>query len=69
MNRKIKNYSGLIGRMIENNGWNLNLNVDELNNCIEDKIKEFSVNRMNIYNSNQESIEIRRILNLKNHHL
>jgi len=67
--RKIKNNSGLIGRMIKNNNWNPDLSVDELNACIEGKIKELSTNRMDTYNSNLEAIEIRKILNLKNHYL
>ena len=62
--RNIKNNSGLIGRMIKNNNWNLNSSVDELNACIEDKIKELSTNRMDTYNSNLEAIEIKKILNL-----
>ncbi len=48
--------------MIENNNWNPDLSVDELNACIEDKIKELSTNRMDTYNSNLETIEIRKIL-------
>ena len=67
--RKIKNNSGLIGRMIENNNWNPDLSVNELNACIESKIKELSTNIMDTYNSNLEAIEIRKILNLKNHYL
>ena len=45
------------------------MSVDELNACIEGKIKELSTNRMDTYNSNLEAIEIRKILNLKNHYL
>jgi hypothetical protein len=67
--RNIKNNGGLIGRMIENNKWDPNLNVDKLNAWIEDKIKELSNNRMDTYNSNLEVIEIRKVLNLKNHYL
>ena len=67
--REIKNNSGLIGRMIENQKWDPNMNVDKLNNCIEDKMVELSINRMDIYNSNREVIEIKKILNLKNHYL
>ena len=55
--------------MIENNKWDPNLNVDKLNACIEDKIVELSINRMDTYNSNTEVIEIRKILKLKNHYL
>jgi hypothetical protein len=33
------------------------------------QIKELSINRMDTYNSNQEAIEIRTILNLKNQSL
>jgi hypothetical protein len=68
-NIKNKNNSGLIGIMIENNKWDPNMNVDKLNVCIEDKIVELSINRMDIYNSNTEVIEIRKVLNLKNHYL
>ena len=55
--------------MITNNNWSPNLNVDELNVCIEDKMKDLFTNRMDTYNSNQEAIEIRKILNLKNQYL
>jgi hypothetical protein len=44
------------------------MNVDKLNVCIEDKIVELSINRMDIYNSNTEVIEVRKVLNLKNHY-
>ncbi len=55
-----------IGRLITNNP---NINVDELNACMEDKIKDLSTNRMDTYNANQEAIEIRKNLNLKNQYL
>jgi len=67
--RNIKNNSGLIGRLISNNNWSPNLNVDELNACIENKMKDLVTNRIDTYYSNQEAIEIRKILKLKNQYL
>ena len=67
--KNIKNNSGLIGRMIENQKWDPNMNIDKLNNCIDDKMVELTINRIDIYNSNTEVIEIKKILNLKNHYL
>jgi hypothetical protein len=49
------------GRLISNNNWSPNLNVDELNACIENKMKDLVTNSY----SNQEAIEIRKILKLK----
>ncbi len=46
--RNIKNNSGLIGRLISNNNWSPNLNVDELNACIENKRKEILNTRLEL---------------------
>ena len=43
--------------------------VVQLNACIDGKIKELEINRIDKYNSNNESIEIKKILGLKNHFL
>jgi hypothetical protein len=67
--RYIKNNSGLVGRLIKNNNWNPNINVVQLNACIDGKIKELEIQRIDNYNSNNESIEIKKILGLKNHFL
>ena len=67
--RYIKNNSGLVGRLIKNNNWDTNINVVQLNKCINSKIKELEILRLDRYNSNNESIEIKKILSLKNHFL
>ena len=38
--RFIKNSSGLVGRLINSNNWDPNISVEQLNECIDGKIKE-----------------------------
>ena len=44
--RYIKNNSGLVGRLIKNNNWDPNINVIQLNKCINSKIKELEIHRL-----------------------
>lgn len=37
---------GLVGRLINNNNWNSNIYVEQLNTCIDEKIKELETQRI-----------------------
>ena len=67
--RSIKNNGGLVGRLINSNNCNSNINFEQLNTWIDEKIKELETQRIKTYNSNNKSIEIMKILGIKNHFL
>jgi len=49
--RSIKNNSGLVGRLINNNNWEPNINVKQLNARIDEKILELEMQTKDIHNS------------------
>ena len=67
--RSIKNNSGLVGRLINSNNWDSSINVDQLNTLIDEKLKVLATQRKDTYNDSNESIEIKKILAIKNHFL
>jgi hypothetical protein len=58
--RSIKNNSGLVGRLINNNNWDSSISVDQLNTLIDEKLKVLATQRKDTYNDSNESIEIIR---------
>jgi len=67
--RSIKNNSGLVGRLINNNNWDSSISVDQLNTLIDEKLNVLATQRKETYNESNESIEIKKILDIKNHFL
>ena len=52
----MKNNSGLVGRLINSNNWDPDINVvEQLNEFIDVKIKELEPQRIDTYNLNNES--------------
>jgi hypothetical protein len=49
--RSLKNNIGLIGRLINNNNWEPNINVKQLNARIDEKILELEMHTKDIHNS------------------
>jgi hypothetical protein len=61
----MKNNSGLVGRLINSNNWDPDINVvEQLNEFIDVKIKELEPKRIDTYNLNNESKKIIGIKNL-----
>ena len=67
--RKLQNNSGMIGRMLQINGWQQNVNLEKLNKLIMEKQNELIQNKIDTYWFNEKVQQVKKTLEIKNNFL
>ena len=67
--RKLQNNSGMIGRLLQINGWQQNVNLEKLNKLIMEKQNELIQNKIDTYWFNEKVQQVKKTLEIKNNFL